>query len=115
MIYRRISLYSSGSVNINFTCEGNVTISPQIIDNKDGTYRTEFTPEGTGTLTANVEFDGKPVPKNPFHVKVVGSGGAENVKVYGPAVEFQVTPNVPTHFVVDCKEAGPGLQGIKFN
>lgn len=31
-----------------------------------------------------------------------------SVKVYGPGVKPGVKTNQPTHFVVDCKEAGPG-------
>lgn len=32
------------------------------------------------------------------------------VKVYGPGVEKGVKTFTPTYFVVDCKEAGPGIQ-----
>lgn len=32
----------------------------------------------------------------------------EKVKVFGPGVEKGVTCNNPTHFFVDCTEAGPG-------
>ena len=30
------------------------------------------------------------------------------VKVYGPGVEKGVKTFTPTHFIVDCKAAGPG-------
>ena len=32
----------------------------------------------------------------------------ENVKVYGPGIEGPVKTFQPTHFFVDCSEAGPG-------
>ncbi len=34
------------------------------------------------------------------------------VRVYGPGVERGVKMNIPTHFTVDCKEAGPGKKKI---
>lgn len=34
-----------------------------------------------------------------------------NVRVYGPGVE-SITRNEPTHFTVDCRQAGPGNVGI---
>jgi len=30
------------------------------------------------------------------------------VRVFGPGVERGVKMNIPTYFMVDCKEAGPG-------
>ena len=74
-----------------------------ILDNKDRTYRVEFSAVATGTLTASVTFAGQPVPKSPFKVTV-----QSGVKVRGPAVEGPVAPSQPTFLVVDCKDAGPG-------
>lgn len=33
------------------------------------------------------------------------------MSVYGPGVESGVTSQKPTHFVIDCKQAGPGEWG----
>ena len=35
------------------------------------------------------------------------------VKVYGPAIEPGVKTFQPTHFIVDCSEAGPGKPGSR--
>ena len=74
-------------------------------DNKDGTYTTELTPVSNVPITAEVTFANQPVPQSPFKIVI---SLASKVKVYGPAVEHPVAPKLPTYFVVDCKEAGPG-------
>ncbi len=35
------------------------------------------------------------------------------VRVFGPGVERGVKMNIPTYFMVDCKEAGPGKRKKK--
>ena len=82
----------------------------QQYDNKDGTFKVEFVPETPSPLLAQVSFANEPVPKSPFLIKVVGGPvNPSAVRVYGPAVEEPVFEKVPTYFVVDCKEAGPGI------
>ena len=77
-------------------------------DNKDRTYRFEFTASVTGVYTAKVNFTNKPVPKSPFKITVQSGSDASKVKVYGPAVERPVQVSHLTHLIVDCKEAGQG-------
>jgi filamin len=75
-----------------------------VLDNKDKTYRIEFSSVAAGTIVANVMFANQPVPNSPFKISSVQS----EVKVYGPALEKPVQPNQPTFLTVDCKNAGPG-------
>jgi filamin len=74
-----------------------------VLDNKDRTYRVEFSAITAGTIFANVLYAKQPVPNSPFKVTVQAG-----VKVYGPAVEGPVLPQQTTYLVVDCKDAGPG-------
>jgi len=99
----------------------NVPVSFRLTDNKDRTYRADFTPTTIGVYTLSVNFAGQPVPGSPFKIPVgaaavpggpgspaTGVPDASKVKVYGPAVEAPVKVNTPTHMIIDCKEAGPG-------
>lgn len=81
-------------------------------DLKDRTYRVEFTAPVAGVYTSTVTFGGKAVPRSPFTINVLSSPDASKVKVYGPALERPVNVNEVTHFIVDCKEAGQGVQFI---
>jgi len=74
-----------------------------ILDNKDHTYRVEFSVITVTTVTLTVTYAKQPVPKSPFKIPV-----QSGVKVYGPAVEKPVEPHHTTYLTVDCKQAGPG-------
>jgi len=78
-----------------------------VLDNRDHTYRVEFTPTSTGTIRAEVKLDNQPVPNSPFTITV--QSGA---RVYGPAVEGPVPANQVTYLIVDCKDAEPGLPEV---
>jgi hypothetical protein len=39
---------------------------------------------------------------------------ASNVLVFGPGVEKGVKSNAPTHFNIDCRQAGPGKTQLLF-
>ena len=104
----RSIFWITGALGLNLTNEGNVQITSNIVDNKDGTYRFVFIPDEVGTLTANVSFSNQEVPNSPFNITVVPGTNENSVKLYGPAVESPVAAEQPTYFVVDCKDAGPG-------
>ena len=82
-------------------------VSFTIVDNKDGTFNTEFVPQNPTNIQAHVAFKGQPVPKSPFKVEVSASP-AVRVKAYGPAIEGPVEILKPTEFTVDTTQAGPG-------
>ena len=63
----------------------------------------------SGVYTSHVTFSAQPVPKSPFTINVLGGPDASKVKVYGPALEGPINVNELSYFIVDCKEAGPGI------
>ena len=93
---------------MTLTSETGVPITPTITDNKDRTYRVDFTPDIVGPLTANVSFASQPVPNSPFKISVESGVDASKVRVYGPAVEKPVVAHQPSYLIVDATEAGPG-------
>ena len=97
-----------GEPHVTLTSEAGVPITPTITDNKDRTYRVEFTTDTVGSLTADVSFASHPVPHSPFKISVESGADASKVKVYGPAVEKPVIAHHPSHLIVDATEAGPG-------
>lgn len=48
------------------------------------------------------------VAGSPFKVDVAQPLRPEKVEIFGPGVESAVKPNTPTHFTVDCRDAGAG-------
>ena len=42
----------------------------QKTDNKDGTYKVDFTPQDTGVVLSHVSVAGQPVPGSPFKTTV---------------------------------------------
>lgn len=97
---------TQGIPDFNLATEDGRPVQPKFIDNKDGTFTLEFVPESFSPIIAYVNFLGQPAPKSPY--KVIIFVDLSKVKVYGPAVEGPVASKVPTYFVVDCKEVGPG-------
>lgn len=88
-----------------------VPVTVNTLDNKDKTFRVEFVATTVGVYTASVSFANQPVPNSPFKVTVESAADASKVRVYGPAVEKEVTVHQSTYFIVDCKDAGPGVLG----
>ncbi|XP_030827869.1 filamin-A isoform X3 [Strongylocentrotus purpuratus] len=89
-------------------------VAYELKDNKNGTYTVYYTPEHPLKHTVAITWGGVSIPESPFKVSV--GGGVSKVKVFGPGVEHgMVKAKTPTHFTVDCKEAGkaPITVGIK--
>lgn len=55
-----------------------------------------------------VNYGNVATKKSPYRVKITSPLSPEKVMAFGPGVEDGVKSNVPTHFNVDCREAGPG-------
>ena len=85
-----------------------------IKDNKDGTFTPKYTPRSGKKHTIQVNYGGVAVPGSPFKVHVSQPTRPEKVQIFGPGVEAGVKPNKPTHFSVDCREAGPGNKAYLF-
>ena len=106
-------MYHVGPVEIDFSSPSGVTLVPQILNNNDGLFKVELNEiKNIGEIFAHVKFSGSPIPKSPFPIQVIDQGTPvepSKVKLYGPAIDgSQIPVNVPTHFVVDCKDSGPG-------
>nr|VZI14117.1 unnamed protein product [Spirometra erinaceieuropaei] len=83
----------------------------KVRDNGDGTATVSYTPKKPKKHTILPAYSGVSVPRAPFRVDVAEPTNPGKVRVYGPGVE-SVTRGQPTHFTVDCKQAGPGSVGI---
>lgn len=63
-----------------------------------------------------IRFADKHIPGSPFKVVVEESVNPQKVKIYGPGIEHgEVREGVPTHFLIDCQDAGPGKVSVKLN
>ncbi|XP_053908181.1 filamin-A isoform X1 [Cuculus canorus] len=88
--------------------EGN-PVDVAVRDNGDGTFRCSYVPKKPLKHTAVVSWGGVSVPNSPFRVGVGAGSHPHKVKVYGPGVaKTGLKAHEPTHFTVDCAEAGQG-------
>ncbi|XP_006631014.2 filamin-B isoform X2 [Lepisosteus oculatus] len=84
-------------------------INVKMKDKGDGTYNCSYTPTSPIKHTIAVAWGGVNVPNSPFRVNVGKGSHPHKVKVFGPGVERTgLKANEPTHFTVDCTEAGEG-------
>uniref|UniRef100_A0A8C3CYC5 Filamin A n=1 Tax=Cairina moschata TaxID=8855 RepID=A0A8C3CYC5_CAIMO len=86
--------------------EGN-PVEVSVKDNGNGTYSCSYLPRKPIKHTAMLSWGGVNIPQSPFRV---GAGShPHKVKVYGPGVaKTGLKAHEPTHFTVDCSEAGQG-------
>ncbi|XP_017560373.1 filamin-B isoform X1 [Pygocentrus nattereri] len=72
-------------------------------------YACSYTPTSAVKHTVAVTWGGVSVPNSPFRVQVGKGSHPHKVKVFGPGVERTgLKAHEPTHFTVDCTEAGEG-------
>jgi len=81
----------------------------QILNNFNGTYRLEYTPQETGHYHIEVLFDGIPIEGSPFTSKAY-SAAAINVGSISPGVVGK-----PVEFTIDVGRAGEGQLEIAVN
>ncbi|KAJ8259883.1 hypothetical protein GJAV_G00174540 [Gymnothorax javanicus] len=90
------------------TAEG-APVDVKMKNKGDGTYACSYTPTSPVKHTVAVAWGGVNVPDSPFRVNVGKGSHPHKVKVYGPGVERTgLKANEPTHFTVDCTDAGEG-------
>ncbi|XP_064160248.1 filamin-B isoform X2 [Anguilla rostrata] len=90
------------------TAEGD-TVDVKVKNKGDGTYACSYTPTTPVKHTVAVAWGGVNVPNSPFRVNIGKGSHPHKVKVFGPGVERTgLKANEPTHFTVDCTEAGEG-------
>lgn len=75
---------------------------------EDGVSKCSYVPKDACKHTIMVNYGGVAVKNSPFRVFVDQPMNVNNVFVFGPGVENGVKANVPTHFNVNCREAGSG-------
>jgi len=83
-------------------------VDVQVRNNGNGTYTCRYTPRNPLRHCILIDYGGVAIPNSPFRVWPTEPSNPSKVRVYGPGVERGVKMNIPTHFTVDCKEAGPG-------
>ncbi|XP_077308129.1 filamin-B isoform X3 [Lithobates pipiens] len=77
--------------------------------NPDGTFTCSYNPTKPIKHTVVITWGGVSVPKSPFRVNIGQGSHPKKVRVFGPGVEKTgLKANEPTHFTVDCTEAGEG-------
>lgn len=77
-------------------------------DNGSGLYDFSYRPTRGNKHTVQVNYGGVATENSPYRVFVSEPSVPGAVKVFGPGVERGVRSNTPTHFNIDCREAGPG-------
>ncbi|XP_072751172.1 filamin-like isoform X3 [Anoplolepis gracilipes] len=82
-------------------------------DKRDGTVQAHYTPTSSSQHVVMVNYGGVATKKSPYRVKIASPLNPAMVSAFGPGLEKGVKSNVPTHFNVDCREAGPGQLDVK--
>ncbi|XP_033320744.1 filamin-A isoform X4 [Bombus bifarius] len=77
-------------------------------DNHDGTVQCHYTPTSASNHVIMVIYGGVATKHSPYRVKVEGPLNVAMLSAYGPGLEKGVKSNIPTHFIVDCREVGSG-------
>ncbi|XP_018396443.1 PREDICTED: filamin-A isoform X1 [Cyphomyrmex costatus] len=82
-------------------------------DNRNGTVQAYYTPISSSPHVVMVNYGGVATKKSPYRVKIASPLNPAMVSAFGPGLQKGVKSNVPTHFNVDCREAGPGELDVK--
>ncbi|XP_066588237.1 filamin-A isoform X2 [Prorops nasuta] len=77
-------------------------------DKRDGTVQAHYTPTSGSQHVVMVNYGGVATKKSPYRVRVAAPLNPAMVAAFGPGLEKGLKSNSPTHFNVDCREAGPG-------
>ncbi|XP_076125415.1 filamin B a [Alosa pseudoharengus] len=86
-----------------------VPVDVKVKSKGDGVYACSYNPTEAVKHTVAISWGGVSVPNSPFRINVGKGSHPHKVKVYGPGVERSgLKANEPTHFTVDCTEAGEG-------
>uniref|UniRef100_A0A671RIR5 Filamin-B-like n=1 Tax=Sinocyclocheilus anshuiensis TaxID=1608454 RepID=A0A671RIR5_9TELE len=86
-----------------------IPIDVKVKSKGDNVYSCSYTPTSAIKHTLAVTWGGVSVPSSPFRVNVGKGCHPHKVKVFGPGLERTgLKAHEPTHFTVDCTEAGEG-------
>ncbi|XP_012258327.2 filamin-A isoform X3 [Athalia rosae] len=81
-------------------------------DKRDGTIQAHYTPTSGSQHNIQVNYGGVGTKKSPYRVGVAAPLNPAMVQAFGPGLDKGVKTNTPTHFNVDCREAGPGALDV---
>ncbi|XP_044590424.1 filamin-A isoform X4 [Cotesia glomerata] len=82
---------------------------PVKLENKhDGTVQAHYAPTSGSQHVVMVNYGGVATKKSPYRVKVASPLNPAMVAAFGPGLEKGIKSNTPTHFNIDCREAGTG-------
>ncbi|XP_066996805.1 filamin-A isoform X2 [Anabrus simplex] len=84
------------------------SVDVNIQDNRDGTFKANYIPKAGSRHTVQVNYGGVATKNSPYRVFVSEPLNPSKVQVFGPGIEKGVKSNTPTHFNIDCREAGQG-------
>ncbi|XP_048403876.2 filamin-B isoform X1 [Stegostoma tigrinum] len=86
-----------------------IPISVKVKNKGDGITVCSYTPTKPIKHTVAIAWGGVNVSNSPFRINIGQGSHPQKVKVSGPGVERTgLKANEPTHFTVDCTEAGEG-------
>lgn len=112
----KVETRGAGTGGLSLAIEGPSEAKMNCIDNRDGSCDVDYMPTEPGEYDVTIRFADKHIPGSPFKVFVTESVNPHKVKIYGPGIEHgQVREAVPTHFLVDVNDAGPGRIAVKLN
>lgn len=83
-------------------------VDAAVRDNRDGTFSCQYTPKLGGKHQVQVNYGGVATKNSPYRVYAAQPLNPAAVAVFGPGVEKGVKTNTPTHFNIDCRDAGEG-------
>ena len=105
-----------GKVNVNAKGPNGKEIPVKVVEEKEGIFAVEYTPEELGPHEVEVLFGGEPVRGSPFKVNATPAPALEKVKT--PLLEeiLEAGPCVQQQFdaPVDCCEV-PDFQGAQLS
>uniref|UniRef100_A0A8C7H349 Filamin B n=1 Tax=Oncorhynchus kisutch TaxID=8019 RepID=A0A8C7H349_ONCKI len=97
---------------LGFAIEGPSQAKIECEDQNDGSCDVKYWPSEAGEYAVHVMCDDDDIEDSPFMAYIVPDNQDINpslVKVFGPGIERTgLKANEPTHFTVDCTEAGEG-------
>lgn len=83
-------------------------VDVKIKDNKNGTYKCEYTPKTSDKHVVQVNYGGVAIPNSPYKVQVTAASDSKKVELFGPGLEKGVKAGAHTHFNIDASQAGLG-------
>lgn len=105
---------NAGNGGLSMAVEGPSEAKLSCVDNRNGVCDVEYLPTEPGEYDITIRFADKHIPGSPFKAIVTELVDASKVKVFGPVVDLgEVRENIPTAFMVDVSEAGPGKVAVK--